>query len=281
MSEMSLLQQGQRGSDIFMIWPGSGYAGVMDGGIWQAAKFDHGYTIDSILASSGGASSAFMCLIDEAHGSDRSLTRYKQLYTKYASASVWGWSSRTSGCNTQPADDDACWWYYNYKQALDQWSFQNVKKKLKISMKCQNKGVVVLYNFNSQDQVAQALAAAGNGGQKSFKVDSLNDWCWDYDTSLAGWGFPHEFNPRGLPIWYYNNGLAQASGEYCSDGFTNILAMGYKCPDYAIKRARTQHWKDSNWLWRPGTYSSISNNFYYATGSANWLDGGCSCDRTR
>merc|ERR1712232_417778 len=194
----------------------------------------------------------------------------------------FGWSSSTRGCNTKPADDDACWWYYNYKQALDGRSFQNVRKKLKISLKCKNKGLVVLYNFRSQDQVAQALAAAGNGGAKSFKVDSLNDWCWDHDTSAEGNGFPHEFNPRRLPIWYYNNGpLTSASEELCSDGFTSILAAGYSCPDYAVRLARTRHWRNRDYLWRPGTYNSISNNFYYATGVATWVDGECSCDRTR
>jgi hypothetical protein len=263
----------ERGSRIDMIWPGSGYAGVLDGGIWQAAKFDHGFTIDSILGSSGGAASAFLCLIDEAHGTDRYLTTYKSVYNKYKQASTFGWSATTTGCNTDNSDDDACWWYYNYKQVLDSSALQNVRKKLKISMYCKKTGLTVLYNFKSKEQVAQALAAAGNGGAGYLKVDSLNDWCYDYDTSAKGYGFPSKFNPQKLPVYYYNNGptalFGGASSVTCSDG-TSIASAGYKCVDYAISLGRKQ-WDNKNYLWRPGSYSSISNNFWYSLGPATWM----------
>lgn len=270
----------ERGGRIDMIWPGSAYAGVMDGGIWQAAKFDNGYTIDSILASSGGAASAFLCMVDEAHGTDRYLTTYKKVYKDFAKATVYGWSSMTPGCNTKPADDTSCWWYWNYKQVLDSRAFSNVRKKLKISMYCKKTGLTVLYNFKNKESVAQALAAAGNGAVNTalktlyFKVDSLDDWCYDYDTSMKGYGFPSKFNPQKLPVYYYNNGpttiLTGAASSTCSDGWTSIAASGYKCVDYAIKLGR-KHWKNKNYLWRPGSYSSISNNFYYSFGPATWV----------
>jgi len=280
LSEMSASERAALLSDaaesagrIDMIWPGSGYAGVLDGGIWQAAKFDHGYTIDAIIGSSGGAASAFLCLVDEAHGTDRSLTTYKRVYNDYKQASVIGWASSTTGCNTNPGDDDACWWYYNYKKVLDSSAFANVRSKLKVSMYCKNTGLTVLYNFKSTEQVAQALAAAGNGAVgKYFKVDSINDWCQDYDTSAQGYGFPSKFNPQKLPVWYYNNGpFTGASSVTCADG-TSILSAGYTCVDYAIGLGK-QQWANTNYLWRPGSHSSsISNDFSYSTGPATWME---------
>lgn len=263
-----------RGGRIDMIWPGSAYAGVLDGGIWQAAKFDHGYTVDSILGSSGGAASAFLCLVDEAHGTDQYLTTYKNVYSKYKqakAAGLGGWSKTTSGCNTDNSDDDACWWYYNYKQVLDSSAFSNVRNKLKISMYCKKTQLTVLYNFKSTEEVAQALAAAGNGGLGYFKVDSLDDWCYDYDTSAQGYGFPSKFNPQRLPVYYYNNGpLTSASSVFCPD-WTSIALEGYKCTDDAIRLGR-KHWDNKNYLWRPGEYSSISNDFFYSFGPATWLE---------
>jgi len=261
---------------INMIWPGSGGAGTMDGGIWQAAKYgwDTGYTIDSILGSSGGASAAFFCLVDEALGTDQSLTTYKRVYNSYKDANVSGWSS-VQGCNTTTPDDDSCWWYDQYKQALqDSRAFENVRNKLKISMYCKRSGSVVLYNFTSIDQVATALAAAGNGLVSYVWVSGLDDWCDDWDVATQeNSGFPSRFNPHHLPVYYYSNGPRLRSSlwvSFCSGTLLPVFIWGYSCVDDAINLGKQQF--NNSWYYDLAASFSISNDFEYTSGTVTWVE---------
>jgi hypothetical protein len=123
---------------------------------------------------------------------------------------------------------------------------------------------MVLYNFKSVMQAAQAVAAAGNGGQASQWIEGLNDYCWDADASKLSEGIPTKFNPQNLPVYYYYTDSFAFSRTCYGVGWT---FFGYQCTDKQVNAGYQDF--DSSSLWqRNPSWNGHNYNF----GLFTWKD---------
>jgi len=171
--------------------PPHAYASIAALG-WADGFTGKGYTIENILGSSGGAASGLLILADPNLRSDLG----RRVYQK-ASHDFW------------TETDDYTYWARVYEKILmaDASAFSRVRSGSKVALKCWDKGgsgnLVVLYNFRTPKQAAQAHAAAGDPG-----------------CHLSNW--PVE------GVWGYTANCADAGGAQVDAGFKTGQAVGSK-----------------------------------------------------
>jgi len=208
---------------VNLCWPPHAYASIADLG-WADGFTDKGYTIENILGSSGGAASALLLLADPQLKSGLGKRVYKKAINDF-------WTQ----------SDTYTYWKRVYEGILasDSSAFQRVKKGSKVALKCWDASGtgqrIVLYNFASPRQAAQAHAAAGDPGCHLYNCPVDGVWghtanCADDGAYQVDAGF-QSGQTSGNNIYYYSTGYLLLEG-YGGIGYVDDLINKGK-QDYA------------------------------------------------
>lgn len=199
---------------VSLCLPPHAYASIAALG-WADGFTGEGYTIANILGSSGGAASGLLILADPNLRSDLGRRVYQKAYSDF-------WTE----------SDTYTYWVRIYERILraDSLAFSRVSAGSKVALKCWDKGgsghLVVLYNFRSPKQAAQAHAAAGDPGCHLYNCPVEGVWgrtanCADHGASQVDAGFKTD-QAGGSKIYYYDTSYLLLEG-YGAIGYINDL----------------------------------------------------------
>jgi len=153
------------------------------------------YCIKNILGSSGGAASGFFILADPLQSSSLGKKYYEQAGEDWCPSSYEYWKDL-------------------YLKVLgDSGAWQRVRTRGKVALTCwqgSSQKEIVLYNFQSTTQAAQAYAAAGDPSCKDRNCPVDGIWgqsgvrCFDGGVGQTNAGFQTDQTSWGSEVYYYN-----------------------------------------------------------------------------
>jgi len=213
----------QFGWPVNLCLPPTAYASIAALG-WADGFTGAGYTIANILGSSGGAASGLLILADPNLRSDLGKRVYEKAFNDF-------WTE----------SDAYTYWARVYENILraDSSAFSRVSKGSKVALKCWDKAgsghKVVLYNFKSPKQAAQAHAAAGDPTCLLSKCPVEGVWgytanCADYGGEQVDAGFKTD-QAEGSKIYYYDTSYLLWEGYGAIGYIPELIKKGRS--DYA------------------------------------------------